>query len=320
MCKKALGKSSRQGITLVQLMEMFPDEATAHAWFVRRRWGTTGRFCPRCNSSETQGTPGTMPYWCPSCRHRFSIRTGTVLERSKIPLRKWVIAIYLCATSLKGVSSMKLHRDLGITQKSAWFMLHRIREAMQADTDVFTGPVEVDETTIGGERKNMPKAKREQLTGSGAVGKTAVVGMKDRESNKITAEVVPNAKKPTLQRFVKGTMVEGSKIDTDENTACKGLSNHESVKHSVHRYVCGHIHTNGIESFWAMFKRAHKGTFHKMSDKHLQRYVTEFVSHHNNRLRDTIDIMVEIVRGMTGRRLCYGDLIADNGLDSGARG
>ena len=170
MCKKAPGKSSRQGITLVQLMEMFPDEATAHAWFVKRRWGTTGRFCPRCKSSETQGTPGTMPYWCPSCRHRFSIRTGTILERSKIPLRKWVIAIYLCATSRKGVSSMKLHRDLGITQKSAWFMLHRIREAMKSQTGVFTGPVEVDETTIGGERKNMPKAKRERLTGRGAVG------------------------------------------------------------------------------------------------------------------------------------------------------
>ena len=131
---------------------------------------------------------GGPPARCPIGAHHaviaFQYERETILERSKIPLRKWVIAIYLCATSLKGVSSMKLHRDLGITQKSAWFMLHRIREAMQADTDVFTGPVEVDETTIGGERKNMPKAKREQLTGRGAVGKTAVVGMKDRESNK----------------------------------------------------------------------------------------------------------------------------------------
>ena len=175
------------------------------------------------------------------------------------------------------------------------------------------------ETYIGGERKNRPKWKRERLTGRGAVGKTAVIGMKDRKSNAITAEVVPNVKKPTLHGFVKNTMVERSTIYTDENRAYNGLANHESVKHSAHEYVCKHVHTNGIESFWAMFKRAHKGPFHKMSEKHLQRNVTEFAGHHNSRLRNTIDIMEAVVCGMSGKRLCYGDLIAENGLDSGAR-
>ena len=303
--KKASGKSFCKGHTLIELMDMVPDESAAHAWFVKKRWGETGRFCPRYGGVETSKTSGDMPDWCKSCRHCFSVRTGTVLERSKIPIRKWVIAIYLCVTSLKGVSSMKLHRDIGITQNSAGFMLHWIREAMQSEMELCDGPVEVDETYIGGERKNRPKGKRERLTDRGVVGKTAVIGMNDRKNNSITAEVVSNVKKLALQGFVKSNRVEGSIIYTNENRAYKDLANHESVKHSAHE----HVHTNGIESFWAMFKRTHKGAFHKMSEKHLQHYVTEFVSHHNSRIRNPIDIM--------GKRLCFADLIVDNGLASG---
>lgn len=133
--------------------------------------------CPRCGSTETTEAPGDMPYWCPDCRRRFSVRIATSMERSKVPLRKWVFAIYLEMTSLKGVSSMKLHRDLKVTQKTAWFMLHRIREAWaQERAALFSGPVEVDETYIGGLRKNMPKSKRAAMDGRGTVGKTAVVG------------------------------------------------------------------------------------------------------------------------------------------------
>ena len=320
MTQKAPGKHLRKGLSLIELFRMFPDEETARRWFESMLW-PNGPECPHCGCNRVSECKGhiPMPYRCKMCQKHFSVRKGTVMEKSPIPLQKWAIALYLCSTSLKGVSSMKLHRDLNITQKTAWFMLHRIREAMKSETGLFSGPVKVDDTTIGGERKNMPKGRREKLTGHGAVGKTAIVGMRDRASNTITADVVTNVKKPTLQGFVKGNMVEGSTISTDENRAYGGLPNHESVKHSVNEYVRGRVHTNGIESFWAMLKRAHKGTFHKMSKKHLQRYVTEFVGHHKCRLRDTIDIMGAVARGMDGRRLCYGDLIADNGLASGAR-
>ena len=159
--------------------------------------------CPRCGSTETTEAPGDMPYWCPDCRRRFSVRIATAMERSKVPLRKWVFAIYLEMTSLKGVSSMKLHRDLKVTQKTAWFMLHRIREAWaQERAALFSGPVEVDETYIGGLRKNMPKSKRAAMDGRGTVGKTAVVGAKDRETNRVSATVVEHVDAPTLHGFV----------------------------------------------------------------------------------------------------------------------
>ena len=155
MAQKAPGKSHREGITLMQLTDMFPDNVTASAWFESLVW-PDGRHCPRCGGTETREASKTsgLPYYCPACQRAFSVRIGTALERSKVSMRQWVFAIYLDMTSLKGVSSMKLHRDIGVSQKTAWFMLHRIREAWASEREaLFSGPVEADETYIGGKRK-----------------------------------------------------------------------------------------------------------------------------------------------------------------------
>ena len=326
MSYKAPGKSHREGIGLVELMDMFPDEATATRWFESVVW-PEGRCCGKCGAMNTREVPNAkpMPYWCPDCRSYFSVRTGTAIERSKIPLRKWAIAIYLEMTSLKGVSSMKLHRDLGISQKSAWFMLHRIREAWMKEptgNGKMGGPVEVDETYMGGKRKNMSNAKRAELTGRGAVGKTAVVGAKDRETNKVSATVVQHTDRPTLHGFIREHAQPGATVYTDEAQAYRELEDmeHEAVKHSVAEYVRGKAHTNGIESFWATLKRAHTGTFHKMSPKHLERYVRQFAGKHNLRESDTVAQLAAVAASLIGRRLLYRDLVADNGLPSGARG
>ena len=271
MAYQAPGKHYRDGISLMELGEMFPNEQSAHDWFVEQRWGTTGRFCPRCGNDRTSSPGGTMMYWCPACRRRFSVRTGTLMERSHISLRKWAWAIYLVVTSLKGVSSMKLHRDLKITQKSAWFMAHRIREAMCDDDHNFQGPVEADETYFGGKRRNMSNAKRKELegTGRGAAGKTAVAGLKDRASNQVCAKVVSHTDAETLQGFVQEHANAAAAIYTDDAHAYHGLPNeHDSVRHSISEFVRGNVHTNGVESFWSMLKRAHKGTFHKLSPWH----------------------------------------------------
>ena len=221
MAKKAPGKTDREGLTLVQLMDMFPDETAATEWFESVVWDGE-RYCGKCGSARTKEVPNSkpMPYWCTDCRSYFSVRTGTPIARTNVPLRKWAIAIYLCLTSLKSVSSMELHRDIGVSQPTAWFMLHRIRQAWAPENyGPFDGPVEVDETYFGGKRKNVSKAERKVVfdTGRGAVGKTAVVGMKDRDSNRVTAKVVEDTDAMTLQGFVMANAVPGAKVYTDDH-------------------------------------------------------------------------------------------------------
>ena len=319
------GKSHREGLTIVQLMDMFPTEEAAVTWFESVIW-PDGRHCPKCGSVRTRdASHAKMPYWCTDCRSYFSVKTNTPLANSKIPMRKWVIAIYLCLTSLKSISSMKLSRDLGVKQQTAWFMIHRIREAWAGDDgEDFDGPAEIDETYIGGKRENMPLAKRKALreagAGRGAVGKTAVIGVKDRATNEVRAEVIRRNDGETLKGFVREHVEPGATIYTDEAAAYKGMPefNHESVNHSVSEYVRGMAHTNGIESFWSMFERGFHGTFHKISPKHLQRYVSEFAAKHNIRESDTLIQMRDTVARLVGRRLLYRNLIADNGLPSGS--
>ena len=322
---KAPGKAHREGISLVEVFRMFPDDATAEAWFVARRW-PTGIACPHCGSLNVQtgAKHKTMPYRCreKECAKRFSPKTRTVMEGSKLGLQVWMIATYLLSTSLKSVSSMKLHRDLNINQRSAWFLAHRLRVALAQEGGVFSGPVEVDETYMGGRRKNMSNARRAELadTGRGAVGKAAVVGAKDRATKQVAARMVPDTTKPTLQGFVAEHATPDAAVYTDDAAAYQGMPfDHETVKHALSEYVRGDVHTNGIESLWSMLKRAHMGTFHKMSPKHLDRYVQEFAARHNLRDEDTIDIMADVATGMNGKRLRYRELIANNGLDSGAR-
>ena len=312
------GKSHRKGISLIELAEMFPTEDAAREWFEGVVWPDE-RCCGHCGSTRTtEASHKTMPYWCSDCRSYFSVRTGTVMERSKLPVRKWVYAIYLDLTSLKGVAAMKLHRDLGIGYRAAWFLQQRIREAFAAEGPIlFGGPVEVDETYVGGLERNK-HAKDKLNAGRGPVGKTAVVGAKDRETGKVAARVIAEVDGETLNSFVDGHAEDGATVYTDGSTVYRGRENHEAVKHSIGeyvRYLEGEtVHTNGVESFWSMLKRAHKGTFHRLSAKHLQRYVNEFCGRHNIRDMDTIRQMEHVVAQMVGKRLMYRDLIADNGL------
>ena len=327
MAKKAPGKAFREGITIVELFDMFPDEAAATAWFESVIW-PEGRHCPKCGSCRTrEASHKKMPYWCTDCRSYFSVKTGTAMQASKIPLRKWAIAIYFCLTNLKSVSSVKLHRDLGVSQATAWFMLHRIRQAWAIDDDdQFDGPVEVDESYFGGKRENMSFAKREEL-------REAEVGRERRwqDGGCRHQEYAPRTKsapkslpiRPArLWRVSCGRTPTKARPSIPTNTkATPGWARdfeHEAVNHSVGEYVRDMAHTNGMESFWIMLKRAHKGTFHKISPKHLERYVDEFAGKHNIRNLGTIAQMRDAVARLVGRRLLLRHLVADNGLSNAA--
>ena len=309
--KSGPGKAHRKGITLMDVVKQFDTEAKAETWFVEQRW-PDGVTCPFCQSQEVSPRPSRkpQPFRCRACRRDFSVKTGTVLHSSNIPLSKWALGFYLFMTNLKGVSSMKLHRDLGVSQKSAWHMAHRIRETLDTTGGKFAGPVEADETYIGGLEKNKHASKKLKA-GRGGVGKTPVVGVKDRETNQVRTEVVPFTNKATLQGFVLKHTDPMATVYTDEARAYLGLPRvHESVAHSAGEYVRGMAHTNGLESHWAMFKRGIDGVYHHISVKHLPRYSQEFEGRHNRRPMDTAEQMGYMARGADGKRLRYEDLVA----------
>ena len=251
-----------------------------------------------------------MPYRCKDCRKHFSVKHGTVMQSSKLGCRVWAIAVYLLTTGLKGTSGMKLHRGLDVTYKTAWHLAHRIRKAFPQVTAMFAGPVESDETAIGGVEKNK-HSSRKRRQGRGSVGKSIVHGILDRETNQVVAKVVDEQDAATLQGRVLDATATTAQVYTDEATACAGMARrHETIQHSAGEYVRKQAHTNGIESFWALLDRGIVGTFHHVSPKHLDRYVTEFAGRHNQRPADTIAQMQGIAGGMVGKRLRYTDLVA----------
>ena len=317
--QKSPGKYFRKGISLVGLISKFPTDEKAEEWFVQTRWN--GHIhCPKCGSLNTKEKAHRhnrkLREWrCRDCVKDFTVKTDTILHDSKLGLQKWLIALYLFATNLKGVSSMKLHRDLGITQKHAWHLGHRIRKAMDRRTDPFVGTNEADEAFIGGKERNKHKNKKTN-PGGGSKGKTAIIATKNRETNKINATVIPNTKKPAIHKFIEDTVADGSSVYTDELKSYLNMKNikHERVHHKSGEYVrykdLEEIHTNGVESFWAMFKRGFYGTYHLMTTKHLDRYIKEFVGRHNTRSMDTLDQMKDMMLGMDGKRLDYATLIS----------
>lgn len=234
----------------------------------------------------------------------FPLKTGTIKARSKMDYRKWAIAAYL-----KGISSMNLHREPNITQKSARYLLHCLYKAYEAGSFNFQGPVEVDESYFGGKESNKHTNKKLNA-GWSTAGKTAVVGsMKDRETNQIKMKVIPDTTSKTLQNFVQDNTAEDAMIYTDDHTSYTCLPKHDTVKHSVGEYVKGPAHINGVESFWAILKRGCHGVYHQMSKQHLHRYVSEFSGRHNTQELDTEEQMGRLIANGRGKKLRYQDLI-----------
>ncbi len=251
----------------------------------------------------------TMPYRCKECRHYFSVLKGTAMQGSKIGLQDWAIAIYMVATCLKGVSSMYLHRELGVTQKTAWYMLQRVREAFADEPGkLLAGTVEIDEMFVGGKQSNRHKRDRERYTAEDQYGKKLVVAAVER-GGRVVAQPIHSTDANTLTRFVEANVKHGSRVITDDHGGYTDLMEsyrHRTVKHSVGEYVRNvDVHTNTVESLWSMFKRGFFGTYHRMSFKHMHRYVNEFAGRKNIRELDTLDQMVVIVRGMIGKRMRY---------------
>ena len=299
-----------RAMSLKDFEAWIPDEAAAVAYFEKTRWA--GKVvCPHCQSANVarvvSGKP--MPFRCRDCRGHFSVKTGTVMQSSKIGVRTWLLAMYFMSVAKKGVSSCQMARQLGIKQDTAWFLGQRIRESWNQGRFLVDGEVEMDETYIGGKEKNKHYDKRLHA-GRGAVGKTMVVGLRQRKG-RIFAVVADTASKQVLHEIIDTRVAPTATLYTDDHAGYVGapVASHVAVKHSRGQYVQGLAHTNGIESFWALLKRGYYGTFHNMTVKHLPRYVDEFATRQNSLYQTTAQQIGATLSGAVGRTLPYKRLI-----------
>ena len=301
--------------TLLEAVRFFTDIDVCTEFMAMIRW-PEGVTCPHCDHNDCKFMKvGNRRLWqCnnKACRKQFTIKTGSVMEDSPIGLDKWLPAIWMIVNAKNGVSSYEIHRALGVTQKSAWFMLHRIRLAMQTKSwgKQLSGHVEVDETFIGGLARNRHSNKRKH-EGTGGAGKVAVMGLLERHGE-VRAHVIQNVQADTLQSRVRQHVEVGSNLYTDKAPGYKHLDEefiHGVINHAE-RYVDGHIHTNSIENFWALLKRCIKGTYVSVEPFHLFRYLDEQCFRFNKRAGNDLYRFLEVAKALTGRRLTFEELTA----------
>lgn len=296
------------GFSLIKFFQKYPTEEKATEFFEKLIWGEKV-VCPHCGSVHVARCKAPMPYRCKDCRKHFSVRVNNFFNKSKLPLQKWLLAIYILTNSKKGISSVQLAEYLGVTQKTAWFLSHRVRNIWQQDSNKLVGIIEVDETYIGGKEKNKHNSKKLK-EGRGAVGKQPVIGLKSREENKVKSFVIFATDTKTLTDSIRKNVEIESHVYTDEWRAYKDLDEyyHQKVNHSVGEFVNEKVFTNGIESFWALVKRGYYGIYHQWSVKHLQKYINEFAMRQNIK-GDMERIRYTVLNGI-GKQLSYNELIA----------
>ena len=306
-------KGTAETISIVQLLRMFPDQDSCIAWLEKVRWNDEP-VCAHCGAVDKISPPRPSKphaHWCGHCRKYFTVTTGTIMHSTKTPLQNWIVAIYSVMTARKGVSAMQLSKELGVQYRTAWYMLHRIREACAGGEFRLDNIVEMDEVYIGGKEANKHGSKKLRA-GRGTVGKAAVMGARERGGNTVAKPVV-NADGETATEFAASTIKDGATVYTDESRIYDLLPfDHDAVNHSASEYVRGAVHTNGIESVWVLLKRNIHGTWHHVSEKHLHRYVNEAAMHFNfgDVKIDIIERMDALVRAIGGKRLRYRELVS----------
>jgi transposase-like protein len=298
--------------TLQEAIVHFSDPERAFRHAVAMRWPDGKVVCPRCDTGSPYFVASRRLWVCKGCKRQFTVKVGTIFEDSPLGLDKWMTAVWMVANCKNGISSYEVARDLGITQKSAWFMMHRIRRALQSGSLMMLGgAVEVDETFIGGKARNMHLAQRQRrITGTGTKDKAAVLGFLER-GGKVHATVVPNRRKHVLQAEVNKHVEAGAALYTDALPSYTGLRAryaHEVIDHAV-AYVDGKVHTNGLENFWSLLKRGINGTYVSVEPFHLFRYLDEQSFRYNNRkLANDGERFQEAMQNVAGRRLTYRQL------------
>jgi len=302
--------------TLQQAIVFFSDKDRAFQYALNLRWPNGIVTCPRCGGEKHSFIKTRKIWYCNPCKQQFTLKVGTIFEDSPVGLDKWMTAFWMMANCKNGVSSYEMARTIGVTQKSAWFMLHRIREVMQPRTGKLSGyakdPVEIDETYIGGKARNMHTKRR--IAYQNGEKKAVVMGMRTRNSREVRAMVIPNAKRETLQNKILENVGWGSRIYTDQHVGYEGLNAtrlfvHQTVNH-MQEYVRGEVHTQGIENFWSLLKRTLKGTYVAVEPFHLDAYLNEQVFRFNNsgkKMNDTLRFE-KAMRNVAGHRLTYTEL------------
>jgi len=304
--------------TLIEAVRYFTDPAVCHNYMLKVKWPDGKITCPKCGGEKIGNIASRRMLQCKGkgCRKQFSAKVGTIFEDSPLPLSSWFVAVWCIANAKNGISSYELSRALGTTQKTAWFMLHRVRLAMRTGTfRKMSGTVESDESYVGGLAKFMHKKRRElKVTGTGGVDKTIVHGLLERHTDKgksrVKAKVVPNARRKTLQAEVRANVEPGSEVFTDAWRAYTGLNDqyvHEVIDHAE-SYVRGKVSTQGLENFWSLLKRMIRGTYVHVSPEQLDRYLDEETTRFNEREGTDGDRFAATMKRVLGRRLTYAEL------------